>query len=116
MAAVCRASAGCSITSGDFRLRSRTKGYFPPNSTSRRRDWRLNRGNAIFPQKQSLKARDMAKNEFEVVIIGGGAAGVAAGRRLHDAGLDVLILEARDRLCRRGLARVDEIRHPLRAR
>ena len=50
----------------------------------------------------------MAKNEFEVVIIGGGAAGVAAGRRLHDAGLDVLILEARDRLGGRAWTIVDE--------
>lgn len=32
------------------------------------------------------------------VVIGGGAAGIAAARRLHDAGHDVLIIEARDRL------------------
>jgi len=38
------------------------------------------------------------KSDTEVVIIGGGAAGVAAGRRLHDAGVDCLIVEARDRL------------------
>jgi monoamine oxidase len=36
--------------------------------------------------------------EAEVVIVGGGAAGVAAGRRLHDAGIDCLLLEARARL------------------
>jgi monoamine oxidase len=40
----------------------------------------------------------MAKDEFEVVVIGGGAAGVAAARRLHEAGVEALILEARDRL------------------
>jgi monoamine oxidase len=40
----------------------------------------------------------MAKSDFEVVVIGGGAAGVAAARRLHEAGIDILILEARDRL------------------
>jgi len=40
----------------------------------------------------------MAKSDTEVAIIGGGAAGVAAGRRLHDAGIDCLIVEARDRL------------------
>jgi monoamine oxidase len=40
----------------------------------------------------------MAKSETEVAIIGGGAAGIAAGRRLHDAGIDCLIVEARERL------------------
>ncbi len=33
-----------------------------------------------------------------VVVVGGGAAGIAAARRLHDIGIDVLILEAGDRL------------------
>lgn len=32
------------------------------------------------------------------MIVGGGAAGIAAGRRLTDAGVDCVILEARDRL------------------
>lgn len=32
------------------------------------------------------------------VVIGGGAAGIAAARRLHDAGHDVLLVEAKDRL------------------
>jgi monoamine oxidase len=40
----------------------------------------------------------MAKDDTEVAIIGGGAAGVAAARRLHDAGVDCLIVEARERL------------------
>jgi monoamine oxidase len=40
----------------------------------------------------------MAKSETEVVIIGAGAAGIAAARRLHDAGVDCLLLEARERL------------------
>ncbi len=38
------------------------------------------------------------KSDTEVAVIGGGAAGVAAGRRLHDAGVDCLIIEARNRL------------------
>jgi monoamine oxidase len=38
------------------------------------------------------------KSDTDVAIIGGGAAGVAAGRRLHDAGVDCLIVEARARL------------------
>lgn len=33
-----------------------------------------------------------------IIIIGAGAAGLAAGRTLHDLGLPVLILEARDRI------------------
>jgi monoamine oxidase len=36
--------------------------------------------------------------EAEVVIIGGGAAGLAAARALHDAQIRVLVLEARNRL------------------
>ena len=48
----------------------------------------------------------MAKSDTEVAIIGGGAAGVAAGRRLHDAGIDCLIIEARDRLGGRALTEV----------
>ena len=40
----------------------------------------------------------MAKSEVEVAIVGGGAAGIGAARRLHDAGVDCLIVEARDRL------------------
>jgi monoamine oxidase len=33
----------------------------------------------------------------DVVIVGAGAAGLAAARRLHDRGIDFLLLEARDR-------------------
>jgi monoamine oxidase len=40
----------------------------------------------------------MANNDHAVAVIGGGAAGVAAARRLHDAGIDCLLIEARDRL------------------
>jgi monoamine oxidase len=40
----------------------------------------------------------MAKSEFEVVVVGGGAAGIAAARALHDAGVDCLLVEARERL------------------
>ena len=34
----------------------------------------------------------------DVIIVGAGAAGIVAGRALHDAGLDVLLLEAGDRI------------------
>jgi monoamine oxidase len=40
----------------------------------------------------------MAKSMTEVAVIGGGAAGIAAARRLRAAGVDCLIIEARDRL------------------
>jgi monoamine oxidase len=40
----------------------------------------------------------MILREAEVVIVGGGAAGIAAARRLTDAGVDCLLVEARDRL------------------
>lgn len=36
--------------------------------------------------------------DIEIAIIGGGGAGIAAGRRLREAGVDCLIVEARSRL------------------
>ena len=35
---------------------------------------------------------------FDTLIIGAGAAGIAAARKLHDAGQKVAILEARNRI------------------
>lgn len=40
----------------------------------------------------------MANNDTEVVIVGGGAAGIAAGRRLGKAAIRCLVVEARARL------------------
>jgi len=40
----------------------------------------------------------VASSDTEVVIVGGGAAGIAACRRLRDAEIDCLLLEARARL------------------
>src|SRR6266852_5527945 len=40
----------------------------------------------------------MANNDTEVAIIGGGAAGIAAGRRLGKAAIRCLVVEARPRL------------------
>ncbi|HEY5081342.1 MAG TPA: NAD(P)/FAD-dependent oxidoreductase [Bauldia sp.] len=40
----------------------------------------------------------MAVNDFEVVVVGAGAAGIAAARKLKDAGVDTLLVEARDRI------------------
>ena len=36
--------------------------------------------------------------DTRIVVVGGGAAGIAAARRLHDAGADVLLVEAKQRL------------------
>src|SRR5262249_21217305 len=41
---------------------------------------------------------EMSNSDFETVVIGGGAAGIAAGRRLRQAGVKCLIVEARSRL------------------
>jgi monoamine oxidase len=43
----------------------------------------------------------------DVVVIGAGAAGVAAARRLHDARVDIVVLEARDRIGGRIFTRRD---------
>ena len=40
----------------------------------------------------------MTKNDTNVAIIGGGAAGIAAGRRLRQANIDCLVIEAPARL------------------
>ncbi|RDV02182.1 flavin monoamine oxidase family protein [Undibacter mobilis] len=40
----------------------------------------------------------MSSNSVEVAVIGGGAAGIAAARKLTKHGIDCLIVEARDRL------------------
>lgn len=40
----------------------------------------------------------MANSDTEVVIVGGGAAGIAAGRRLAKAAIECLVVEARPRL------------------
>jgi monoamine oxidase len=40
----------------------------------------------------------MSLSDVEVVIVGGGAAGIAAARRLREAAIDCLIVEARSRL------------------
>jgi monoamine oxidase len=40
----------------------------------------------------------MSNSDVEIVVIGGGAAGLAAARRLHQAGIKCLVVEARSRL------------------
>src|SRR5262249_20096576 len=52
-------------------------------------------------------------NDIETVIVGGGAAGVAAGRRLKNAGVKCLIVEARARLGGRAWTIVDPSGFPI---
>ena len=55
----------------------------------------------------------MADSDVETVIVGGGAAGIAAARRLHNAGVGCLIVEARPRLGGRAWTIVDPSGHPI---
>ena len=50
----------------------------------------------------------MASSDVEVVVVGAGAAGIAAARRLHDSGVSCLLVEARPRLGGRALTVIDE--------
>jgi len=49
----------------------------------------------------------MSNSDFETVVIGGGAAGLAAARRLHQAEVKCLVVEARPRLGGRGWSVTD---------
>jgi monoamine oxidase len=49
----------------------------------------------------------------DIIVIGAGAAGLAAARRLHDSGHHVTLLEARDRVGGRAWTRFDLAPHPV---
>jgi monoamine oxidase len=55
----------------------------------------------------------MPSSHYDVIIVGGGAAGIAAGRRLHEADVSCLILEARTRLGGRAWTITDASGHAL---
>jgi len=49
-------------------------------------------------QSMRSRSRDAPRKTIDVLIIGAGAAGLAAWRELHSAGLNPLVLEGRDRI------------------
>ncbi|MDJ0696044.1 NAD(P)/FAD-dependent oxidoreductase [Mastigocoleus sp. MO_188.B34] len=53
------------------------------------------------------------KTDYEVIVIGAGAAGLAAARSLQDAGREVLVLEARDRIGGRIYTDYNFASHPI---
>jgi monoamine oxidase len=55
----------------------------------------------------------MPNSDIEVLVVGGGAAGVAAGRRLRDEKIDCLLVEARPRLGGRAWTVVDHLGYAL---
>jgi monoamine oxidase len=75
------------------------------------RDYQIARENAR--RGITMDISGMASSEFAVVIIGGGAAGIAAARRLREARVDALILEARPRLGGRAWTVADAAGLPL---
>ena len=59
------------------------------------------------------RKRKWQERDFETVVIGGGAAGIAAARRLQQAGVNCLIVEARPRLGGRAWTIADASGHAL---
>src|SRR5829696_2911107 len=55
----------------------------------------------------------MAGSEFEVVVVGGGAAGIAAARQLADANVKTVLVEARPRLGGRAWTVTDGSPYPI---
>jgi monoamine oxidase len=55
----------------------------------------------------------MSKSEVAVLVVGGGAAGIGAARRLRAAGVDALIVEARGRLGGRAWTVVSDAGFPM---
>lgn len=53
---------------------------------------------AAAPGSADLSQRKPTKDAYDVVVVGAGFAGLAASRELSRAGLDVLLLEARNRI------------------
>ncbi|MBP8000691.1 MAG: FAD-dependent oxidoreductase [Chloroflexi bacterium] len=55
--------------------------------------------NSCAPKNENIEGSPMSDNEpIEVIVVGAGVSGLAAARRLQDAGVKVLVLEGRNRL------------------
>ena len=61
-------------------------------------DYQLVRCQPITGESQMPLQGTSPKTDYQVIVIGAGAAGLATARSLQDAGYEVLILEARDRI------------------
>src|SRR6185437_7659429 len=96
------------------RALTRTIGGIAAGSSAARRRWQTQDGLALPWQPNDrlaspcralslrrgegkAKERDLAHDEFDVVVVGAGAAGLAAAERLATSGLSHLVLEARER-------------------
>ena len=89
------------VFSEDPRLPRGAEAFAASSSSSRQpRAWSLARSWSPPSPRPQVAIADigMADDDVEVAVIGGGAAGVAAARRLHDAGMRCLVIEGRLRL------------------
>ena len=59
---------------------------------------RLMMRNPLYGKTSSEQQTSPEQTDYDTIVIGAGAAGLAAARMLQDAGQSVLILEARDRI------------------
>ncbi len=62
-------------------------------------------------QEAEDSGMNRVEDEVDAIVVGAGAAGVAAGRRLREAGASVVILEARDRIGGRAVSRPTRLGH-----
>ena len=63
-----------------------------------RRSYSVRPGLYVSLQSASRRISEMTKSDIETVVVGGGAAGIAAARRLCQARIKCLVVEARPRL------------------
>ena len=54
----------------------------------------------------------MTENEYDLIIIGGGAAGIAAAHAARDAGIRAIVVEAQDRVGGRAFTDFESFSEP----